>query len=391
MKKIWIPISVFAVVGIYLIVSVLINNSEIRAKNELASGKIDSLTTITLSFVGDLMCHSTQFNYARVDNDSFDFNPFYREISKYLSSSDFTIGNLETVTAGKSEGYSGYPFFNTPDEYITALKYAGIDLLVTANNHSLDKGEKGVLRTIEQIERNSINRVGTFSSEADRDSIRIFDINGITVAILSYTYGTNGIEIPKGKDYIVNLIDYDLIRKDIISAKEKGADIIIPYYHFGDEYKRLPNKFQEEVVEKTVEFGADIIIGSHPHVIQPVRYFKSQNAKLDSGFIAYSLGNFFSNQRWRYSDAGIILNLILAKNVVTDSVYISEVNYIPTWVFRGETSNGKEYLILPAEKHDDSLYYFLNPEDRRLMEQAFADTKSIITEYTNKIKLTSIR
>jgi poly-gamma-glutamate synthesis protein (capsule biosynthesis protein) len=389
MKKFLLPASAFTVLLTAVLISVFIQDQNVKA--ELIADDQDSVVSVTISFVGDLMCHSTQFNYARVAEDSFDFRPVYREINQYLTSPDFTIGNLETVTAGRSAGYSGYPFFNTPDDYLVAVKDAGFDLLVTANNHSLDKGEKGVFRTIEQINQNNMHRVGTFGSQSDRDSIRVIDIGGINISVLSYTYGTNGIEKPKGKDYIVNLIDYELIERDIKSARQNDAEIIIVYFHFGEEYKRLPNEYQKEVVNKAIESGADLIIGSHPHVIQPVDYFKTQNGTLDTGFIAYSLGNFFSNQRWRYSDAGVILNINLSKNISRDSIFISDVTYLPTWVFRGDTQTGKEYIILPSERYDDSLYYFLSNEERQLMKQAFDDTKSVLTEYNDKIKLFDLR
>lgn len=351
----------------------------------------DSLVTITISFIGDLMCHSPQYNFARVDKDSFDFRPVYREIKYFLSSPDFMIGNLETVTAGKSVGYSGYPHFNTPDEYLTALKDAGFDLLVTANNHSLDKGEKGVLRTIEQIKLNDLNYVGTASDQQDRDSIRYFQIDDLNFTVLSYTFGTNNIPKPKGKDYLVNLIDFELIKEDITAARKGNTEIIIVYYHFGDEYKRFPNQYQKDVVDSTIKFGADIIIGAHPHVLQPVEYFKTQNAKLDTGFVAYSLGNFISNQRWRYSDAGVILNLSITKNLLTDSVYISSVGYLPTWVFKGRTTAGDEYIILPSQNYNDSTYYYLSQNDREQMKQAFEDTQFILTQFTERVLLLDLQ
>ena len=349
----------------------------------------DSILSATICFVGDLMCHSTQFNYAKVETDSFDFTGVYREVKPFLSKSDLTIGNLETVIAGKNEGYSGYPYFNAPDDYIYALKEAGFDLLITANNHSLDQGWDGVKRTIEVINENRLSQTGTFISQEDRDSVRIFEINSIRIAILAYSENTNGLPIPKGKDFIINLIDEEVIRKDIVQAREKDVDIILVHLHYGIEYLREPNDYQKEVVKKIIELGADIIIGGHPHVIQPVDYFKTNNTKLDSGFVAYSLGNFVSNQRWRYSDAGVILNIKISKNKFTDSVYISEVNYLPTWVFKGQTELGREYIILPSQNTDDSTYYYLTAQDKILMKEAFRDTKEIINKYStnNKIKL----
>lgn len=389
MKRLWIFITIFFFVTAAVVIYQTADYSITHVESDTVVE--DSLLTITISFVGDLMCHSPQYNYARVDKDSFDFRPVFKEVMQFFQSSDFTIGNLETVTAGKNAGYSGYPLFNTPDEYIYALKYAGFDLLVTANNHSMDQGEQGVLRTIEQIKFNGLNYTGTALDKTDRDSIRVFDLNGIKVSVLSYTYGTNNIPKPKGKDYLVNVINYGLIRNDITSARQVNPDIIIVYYHFGDEYKRFPNQYQKDVVDSTIKYGADIIIGSHPHVIQPTDYFPSINAKLDSGFIAYSLGNFISNQRWRYSDAGVILNISLTKNINSDSIFISEVKYFPTWVFKGNTQNGNEYIILPSERYDDSTYYFLSKNDRQLMKEAFEDTKYILSLYNDNIRLNEVR
>ena len=348
----------------------------------------DSVAYATIRIVGDLMCHSTQFNYAKVSADSFDFTGVYKEVKSYLSDADLTIGNLETVTAGKSKSYSGYPFFNAPDDFVSALKDAGFNLLVTANNHAIDQGEKGVIRTIEQIVKNRMNYSGTAISQADKDSIRIFDFNGIKIAVLAYTENTNGIQIPKGKDYLVNLVNSDSIAVDINKARNKGAEIVLVQFHYGEEYKREPNTYQKQTVDSTISSGADIIIGSHPHAIQPLNYFKTENAKLDTGLIAYSMGNFISNQRWRYSDAGVILSITLAKNILKDSVYISDVQYLPTWVFKGEIEGKKEYVIIPEDPtKPDSTYTYLSEKDLKEMRQAFDDTNYIINMYAKKNNL----
>ena len=347
----------------------------------------DSVLTAEICFVGDLMCHSTQFNYAKIGVDTFDFTGVYREVKQYLSAADLTVGNLETVIAGKNKGYSGYPYFNAPDDYIYALKDAGFDLLITANNHALDQGWEGVERTIEVINEYKIHRTGTFLSQEDRDSLRIFQINSIKIAILAYSENTNGLPIPKGKDFVINLIDEELIKRDIDKAREKNVDVVLVHLHYGPEYNREPSDYQKQIVQKIIELGADIIIGGHPHVVQPVDFFITNNTKLDSGFAAYSLGNFISNQRWRYSDAGIILNIQISKNKFTDSVYISEVNYLPTWVFRGQTERGREYIILPAHYSDDSTYYYLSDQDKKLMKESFSDTKEIIHKHSTNTKI----
>lgn len=361
--------------------------NSVRSEKTEVSVPEDSVLTVTLCFTGDLMCHSTQFNYANVGADTFDFTGVYTEVKTFLSESDFTVGNLETVVAGKNKGYSGYPYFNAPDDFIYALKDAGFDLLITANNHALDQGWDGVKRTIEIINDNQLYQTGTFVSKEDRDSVRIFEINSIKIGFLAYSENTNGLPIPKGKDFAINLIDEELIKNDIVKAREKNVDVVLVHLHFGQEYLREPDDYQKQIVNKIIGLGADIIIGGHPHVIQPVNFFKTNNAELDSGFVAYSLGNFVSNQRWRYSDAGLILNIQISKNILTDSIYIREVNYLPTWVFKGETEKGREYVILPSQLSNDTTCNYLTKQDKKLMEEAFSDTKEIINKYSNNSKI----
>jgi poly-gamma-glutamate synthesis protein (capsule biosynthesis protein) len=371
------------------VLSAILFISPVSDRNGNSNGiiKSDSSITITISVVGDLMCHSPQFEYAHIEKDSFNFNPVYRNVKTFLESSDFTFGNLETVTAGReSGGYSGYPFFNTPSSYLTALKETGFDLLVTANNHSLDRGENGILKTIDEIKSRGINYVGTYKSQNDRDSIRIFDIKGIKIAVLAYSYGTNGNPIPKGKDYLINLIEPELMKKDITSAKTNGAELVLVHLHFGEEYKREPVQFQKDIVNKLIDFGADIIIGGHPHVLQPVNFFKSEKSKLDTVFVAYSMGNFFSNQRKRYTDTGMILTLEITKTFPENHIQISEVNYIPTWVYKGNTIYGREFVIMPSINLSDSSIN-LSDTDLQKMNQAFDDTRFIVNKYTNNGKL----
>ena len=346
----------------------------------------DSTITITISTVGDIMCHSVQFNYARVTKDSFDFNPVFRKVSKYLSESDFTFGNLESVFAGKEEKYTGYPRFNSPSELLDALKNAGFDLLTTSNNHSLDRGEVGIHKTLNELNKRSINYNGTYANQADRDSIRIFNIKGFTIAFLAYSYGTNDNPIPKDKTYLINLIDYDLIRRDIQAAKSQNPDLVLVHYHFGDEYKREPTEFQKAVVNSTIEMGADIIIGGHPHVLQPVKFIKSEKSVFDSVFVAYSLGNFISNQQWRYSDTGGILTLSISKNIYDKSIKISKVEFIPTWVYKGNSGEKNEYIILPSKSIlEDSSNSFLKKDHLKKIEESFSDTKEVMAKYSNRV------
>ncbi len=351
----------------------------------------DSTTTISIIAVGDLMCHSVQFNYAYVSGDSFDFRPVFRFVKPIFTRGDLVFGNLETVAAGKAKKYSGYPNFNCPDNYITALKDAGFQLLNTANNHSLDQGVPGLERTINQLIKNNISYEGTFSSKEDGDSLRIFNIKGIKLAFLSYSYGTNGHPVPKDKQYVINLIDTTKIKTDIEKAKNDSVDMVLVHYHFGEEYHRMPTEYQKEIVNKTIKYGADLIIGDHPHVVEPLEFFKTFNSKLDSGLAAFSLGNFLSNQRWRYSDGGVILKINLTKNFMNDSLYINSVNIIPTWVFKGHAINGNEFIILPSDtSHSYSTKSFVTHQDSTQMLQSYNDTKEILMhfiKFSNKIHI----
>ena len=368
-----------------LIVTILIFLSldKIDSKAKQNSNR-DSSISISITAVGDLMCHLIEADYAKTASDSFNFNPYYDSVRSYIESSDFAFANLETVTAGKSAGYSGYPMFNSPDQFISAIKNAGFKLISTANNHALDRGEFGVLRTIKQLRDNNLNYNGTFTSQRDRDSIRIFDIKGIKVAFLAYTFGTNGNKVPKS--YLINIIDTSLIHKDIKAARNKGAEIVLVHFHFGKEYQRYPNDYQKNIVNAAISFGADLIIGGHPHVIEPVYYFKTFDPNLDSGFAAYSLGNFLSNQRWRYSDAGVILTIKIEKKIPENKFYISSVEYTPTWVFKGKIGNKNSFEILPAKFAFDKKYPdYLSSKDLAKMRQAFGDTQFILTRYTNRL------
>lgn len=307
------------------------------------------------------MCHSPQYQYAQVQGDSFNFVPFFRKVEKYFLNDDLTLGNFETTTAGRNEEYSGYPFFNSPDDYITSLKKVGFDILSTSNNHSLDKGVNGLLRTIEMMNLNEINYNGTFASQRDRDSIRLLNVKGIKIAFLSYSYGTNGLPIPKGREYVINLIDTSLIFNDIRRAKKLRPDVVFVHYHWGKEYETTPNKFQKELAQLTFKAGADIIVGGHPHVLQPMMYVNKPDGK--KSFIMYSMGNFISNQRKDYKDISIILNIKLKKDLRANTTLIDSVGYIPLYVYKGFTETGNQYIVVPLNETFEEPYLKRLQED----------------------------
>ena len=349
----------------------------------------DTLTSIAISFAGDLMCHRPQWTWCQVHDTTFDFTPCFELIRPALEKSDLMTGNLETVTAGKSRPLHGFPVFNAPDEYVRDMARVGFDVLSTSNNHTIDQGYQGVYRTIEVITKNGMSYYGSSLNPADRDSVRIYDVKGIRIAQIGYTENTNGLELPVGKPWVVNLIDTALIHKDMNAARRAGAEIVVVYFHFGEEYTRVPNDYQRLIVEITKSFGADIIIGGHTHTIQPVDYFPaSPAATLDTGFVIYSMGNFFSNQTDRYSDVGLILNLELTKNNKSGKIKLTDVSYIPTWIYRGFHPSKKLHVIFPAEMSKrDSLPAYIDAGSRAKMLQAFNDTRAHIVKYSSCIRL----
>jgi len=364
-------------------------NFTIRTNPLPSIGGKDSIVEISLSFVGDLMCHKPQTNNALQKDGTYDFKPSFAYVKKYLSEADFTMGNIETTFAGKEKPYAGYPAFNSPDEYVEAIKDAGIDFLATANNHSMDTGEDGILRTIDVIKKNGLPYAGTYKTQADHDSIRIVNIKGLKLAVLNYTYGTNGSYPKAGHKYMLNVIDSTAITNEIKRAKELGSDIVLVFYHFGVENKAEPTQAQLDAVRYAWQAGANLIIGAHPHVVGPTKYIEPYKENKDSVFVAYSLGNFLSNQYWRYTDAGVILNLKIQKNLSTQKVSVKKADMVPTWVYRAENPKLKTHIVLPAQLNEqpDFLPDVISDSMKVKMKEAFEDTKSIINKYGNYVEV----
>ena len=293
----------------------------------------EKITKIKFSCTGDTMVHNTQFKDA-YKNGTYDFSYVFEEIKPYILDADFSIGNLETTF--KCDGnYSGYPMFNSPEILASNLKDVGYDVLTTANNHSLDTGYTGIENTINTLDSVGIAHTGTFKSIEDHDQNLYIEKDGVKIAIFAYTYGTNGIAIPKGKEYCINIIDNNSILKNIESAKENNADIIIACMHWGIEYNTTPNQSQIDLANLLFENGVDIIIGNHPHVLEPA---EKRTITLDDGstkdcFVIYSLGNLVSGQTQTNTRTSIILNLEVSKSNMKQGITIDNIDYIPIYTY----------------------------------------------------------
>ncbi len=306
----------------------------------------------TLVAVGDVMMHSPQIpaGYDKA-TQTYNYDAFFSEVKAILSLGDWAVANLETPLAGKEAGYSGYPQFNAPAELADALKNAGFNIITTANNHSLDRREPGVIKTLEHLHAKGLIPVGTAISPTDADKITIVTKNEISMAIMAYTYGTNGIPIPEGKDYLVSLIDEEKMIRDIARAREQGVDLVTIALHFGLEYQRQPNEQQKQLVDHLIQAGADIILGSHPHVVQPYQFIDTMgnDGLMKRGLVIYSMGNFISNQTSGFKDYGVIFKVQITKQFPEKTIEIGMVEAIPTWVHIYYSEGKRSYRVLPLE------------------------------------------
>ena len=310
--------------------------------------------TIHLAATGDIMCHLTNIKNAySTSTKDYDFTNVFKNIAKYTQNADITVGNLETTFAGSSRGYTGYPTFNTPEVLGKNLRDIGFDVICTANNHSMDKGYSGIESTLNYLDNYGLDHYGTARSAKEQNNILIKDVNGIKIAFLAYTYGTNGITVPKDKSYCVNLIDKSLIKEHIAIAKEQNADVICVNMHWGAEYKLTPNSTQENLADFLFENGVDIILGSHPHVLEPMekRTLTLEDGSTKDGFVIYSLGNFVSGQIYANTKSTVILDVEITKKS-DGSIAIGSINYTPVYLYdSGSTAKARSrYTLIDVEQ-----------------------------------------
>ena len=325
--------------------------NEVTSNNEQKSEKKQPVT-FTMTALGDSLCHNTQYWDAyNSQNDEYDFSYVYEDIKGYTTSADITVGSLETTFAGKERGYSNYPTFNTPDSLAKALKDIGLDVVSLAGNHALDYGYTGLCRTIDVFDNVGMSHLGTYKTEEEQKQVLVKDVKGVKIAFINYTYGTNGIALPSGKEYCVNIIDKDAIKKQILEAKNQNVDMIVACMHWGTEYKTSSNDEQEELAEFLFKNGVDVILGNHPHVLENM---EKKTITLDNGtqkdvFVVYALGNFTADQRDEITRDSAILNLTITRNE-DGKISIDKVNYIPIYMYKNTNVTTHKFKILDIDK-----------------------------------------
>lgn len=339
---------------------------------------VDSLIksdTLTLLFVGDLMQHQGQIDAARTAT-GYDYSSCFDYVKEEIKSADLAIANLEVALGGKP--YKGYPAFSTPDEYLTAIHNAGFNVLITANNHSLDRRKQGLERTIRLLDSLNIPHAGTYATSEERKKRYplLLEKNGFRIALLNYTYGTNGILVTPPN--IVNYIDTATIAKDIEASKALKPDVIIACMHWGIEYQSLPNKEQKSLVDWLLQKGVNHVIGSHPHVVQPIEV-RPDSLTNDKHVVVYSLGNFISNMSARRTDGGLMVRMELVKDT---TVRLNHCEYSLVWTARPIQSGKKIHQLLPVDMPIDSI-----PINARNSLKIFTnEARSLFSKHNRGIK-----
>ena len=363
---------IILIIGIYFGYNKLLNNhNNISSDSKVNVDDNNHSTSISLIMAGDNLINDKLYNAAKKDDGSYDFKSMYSYIKDIVKNYDLAYYNQETILGGSEIGVSSYPAFNSPYEVGDATIDTGFNLVSLATNHTLDRGEKAIINSLNYWNNKSnVLTSGSYLSNNDRNKVNIKEVNNITYTMLNYTYGTNGIKVPEGKEYLANIWpctgnnpdndtkyqEYkEVVKKDILRVRDK-VDLLIVAMHFGVEYTHVPTKYQIDMAEFLSSLGVDIIIGTHPHVIMPITY-------INDTLVIYSLGNFLSAQDTNNdynTTVGLLSGIKITKNIDKDnntSIKLSDLNNELIY-----TTNKDGYKIIPFSNPDIKDY--LNDYER---------------------------
>lgn len=362
----------------------------------------------TIGSAGDVLIHKPIFESALKSDGTYDFTHLFTYSKSVISSCDYFVANLET-TLGGTDGrtYQGFPCFNSPDSVVTALKGAGVDCLLTANNHTYDTKAHGVQRTLSVIKSEGLDHIGTRTSpEESRYFVK--SVNDISFGFTCYTYETegantdlNGLRVDSETAKLINTFDYDYIdifytklSDDISAMKQKGAEVIVVYIHWGEEYQLSANSHQKAIAQKLCDMGVDVIVGGHPHVVQPTEILTSTDGKQKT-YCLYSLGNIMSNQRRSYmglktghTEDGLIFTMSFSK-YSDGKVIFDYVELIPTWVHYYSEGGKKIHTVVPLngdfEASAEALSLKKSSDGLSLAKGSYERTTALVGE--TKVKM----
>lgn len=373
---------------------------------------ITKVSTATIAATGDLLMHEPIITHSKFD-EGYNFDLIYTYLKDYASKVDYSVANLETTLRGIEDGYeySGYPQFNCPDEIVDATKNAGFDMLLTANNHSYDTRYKGMIRTLEVIDEKGLDRLGIIKEETEK-KYTVKEINGIKIGMICYTYETdtnpdeialNGIALNEDAEKRVNAFSYgeldtfyETIEGQFKAMKEDGAEALVLFIHWGDEYQVKQNKKQSAIAQKLCDLGVDVIVGGHPHVVQPIDLLTSEADPNHKTVCLYSMGNAVSNQRrdrmnlkTGHTEDGVLFQFTFAK-YSDGTVVLEDADILPTWVnmFTSKATGKKVYQIIPldTEKTDWKEAFDLTDNSEAKAKESLERTQKIVGDGLEKVQ-----
>ena len=359
-------------IGWYLQRGDSLDNRSINISYQTVNTKKETYASMVM--VGDALIHGTVYGTAHryANYNGYDFKPMLEHIKERVKDYDLAYYNQETILGGTELGLSTYPLFNSPYEVGDAFIDAGFNLVSLATNHTIDKGEKGVLNSRNYWNQQAdVLAAGSYSSFEERDKVVIKEVNGIKYAFLSYTTYTNGLIVPTGKEYLVNVYDEDLIKEEIARYRDQ-VDLLMVAMHWGTEYMTYPTNEQKEISEYLASLGVDLIIGTHPHVIEPIEY-------IDDTLVIYSLGNFISSQIGVERLTGLMLSLNIKKEEYHGKTTISFEDIEGTLIY---TDRNNGYIVYPYDMLTDNI---LNN-----YETYYEKYKKVVTAYSDQVTVKSL-
>ena len=340
---------------------------------------ITKVSTAKVVATGDLLMHEPIITNAKQSDGSYNFDNIFTYFSEYVSKADYAVANLETTLRGLEDGYkySGYPQFNCPDSIVDAAKSAGFDMLLTANNHSYDTRFNGLMRTLEVVDASGLDRLGITKDETEKKYV-VKDINGIKLGMICYTYETdtdpdeialNGIPLNEDAEKLINAFSYgeldafyERLQGQLEQMKNDGAEALVLFIHWGDEYQVKQNKNQQKIAQKLCDLGIDVIVGGHPHVVQPIDLLTSEVDPSHKTVCLYSMGNAVSNQRrdrmnlkTGHTEDGVLFEFTFAK-YSDGTVVLESADILPLWVnmFTSKATGKKVYQIIPLDDEKET-------------------------------------
>ena len=345
------------------------NDDNLNIDNIPEIKKEPVISKISMITAGDVLIHDAVYKDAYVSDKTYDFTKMFLSIKELVKDYDLKFYNQETIIGGKGLGLSTYPRFNSPEEIADAMLEMGFNMVSLANNHTLDKGEKGVLNSFEYWNSKDVMVAGSYNSKESRDKLNIQQINGIKYTLLAYTTGTNGLTT--SKDYLVNIYDEQQVKEDIERVKPY-TDVIIVSMHWGVEYSNTPSKEQKQIAEYLSSLGVNVIIGTHPHVIQPIEF-------INDTLVIYSLGNFISAQ------IGIdrLMGMMVSYDIVKEDDIIKIENVKAELIYT-YYKNFRKYYVYPfSELNDNILPNYINHYDKysKIIKKYDGDNQIIINAY----------